>query len=146
MPTAVGLTHASIVSPVVRSSGFASGTVTQSLTPSKLSAPPNRPAAVRVAPQIVPVLLPPEPSATVVPGRLVEPVGGDQAGRRHRRGLTVNVTAIDLGAPVAPSAPTVIVAVCVPAGSDPVAPPPTGSPARYRTRRDRQPRSVVGNR
>ena len=53
--------------PVVRSRLSASGTVTQSLTPSKLSAPPNLPAAVRVAPLIVPVLPRPEASAAVVP-------------------------------------------------------------------------------
>ena len=46
-PIAVGRTQASSVMPVVRSSESASATVTQSLTPSKLSAPPNLPPVLR---------------------------------------------------------------------------------------------------
>ena len=103
--------------PVVRSSESASGTVTQSLMPSKLSAPPNLPAVLRVAPVIVPVLPRPDASAAVVPRRLVEAPGADQVGRRRR--ATVSVTAIVLGEPVAPGvvAVTVTVAVYVPAAS-----------------------------
>ena len=62
-PSAAGLTHASSVMPVVRSSDVWSGTVTQSFVPSKLSAPPKRPAAARVAPLIVPWLPRPDASA-----------------------------------------------------------------------------------
>jgi hypothetical protein len=64
LPTATGRIHASIVMAVVRSSEFASGIVTQSLTPSKLSAPPDLPV-VRVGPEIVPALPLPEASVTV---------------------------------------------------------------------------------
>src|SRR4051812_14211414 len=63
----VGLTHASIVMPVVRSSEFASATVTQSLVPLNESAEPNLPPAFHVAPETVPVLLLPDASVTVVP-------------------------------------------------------------------------------
>ncbi len=63
----VGRTHAERVIPFVRSSALASATVTISLTPSKLSALPNRPAVVHVAPLIVPVRLPPDASAALVP-------------------------------------------------------------------------------
>ena len=52
--SADGRTHASSVIPVVRSSELASGTVTQSLTPSKLNADPNRPAALHTAPETEP--------------------------------------------------------------------------------------------
>src|SRR5688572_24160439 len=51
----------------VTSSAAASGTVTQSLTPSNDSAPPFLPAAACVAPEMVPVKLLPEASAVVVP-------------------------------------------------------------------------------
>src|SRR3954463_6394197 len=51
-----GLIHASIVIPVVRSRDAASLTVTHALVPSNESAPPNLPAVVRVAPEIVPTL------------------------------------------------------------------------------------------
>ena len=52
---------------MVRSSDALSGTVTQSFTPSKVSAEPNLPAVVRTAPAIVPLLPRPEPSVTAVP-------------------------------------------------------------------------------
>ena len=45
----------------------ASGTVTRALVPLNTSALPNLPALVQVAPLIVPLLLLPEVSATVVP-------------------------------------------------------------------------------
>jgi hypothetical protein len=64
---AEGRTHASTVMPVVRSREAASATVTQSLTPSNDRAPPYLPAAVQAAPETVPALELPEPSAAVVP-------------------------------------------------------------------------------
>ncbi len=51
----------------VRSSELASGTVTQSFTPSNESALPNLPVAVRVAPEIVPVLPVPDSSTVLAP-------------------------------------------------------------------------------
>ena len=67
VPWAVGKTQASSVSPVVRFSEALWGMVTK-LSPLKSSAPPNRPSLVRRTPApSVPVLLFPEPSATVEP-------------------------------------------------------------------------------
>jgi hypothetical protein len=66
-PVAAGLTHASSVIPVVRSSDAASATVTQSSTPSNDSARPKRPSGTRVAPLTVPWLLRPDASATCAP-------------------------------------------------------------------------------
>ena len=67
-PAAVdGLTHASSVIPVVRSSEGESLTLTRSSIPSNDSARPKRPAVVRVAPAIVPALPAGELSATLVP-------------------------------------------------------------------------------
>ena len=65
-PCALGLTQASTVMRFVRSSEAASATVTQSLTPSNASAAPVLPVP-HVAPEIVPIRLLPESSATVVP-------------------------------------------------------------------------------
>src|SRR6266540_1857487 len=65
--TDVGFTQPIRVNPVVRSSEFESATVTQSLTPSKVSAPPYLPTTVATAPDTVPTLLLPEPSATDEP-------------------------------------------------------------------------------
>ena len=70
----VGRTQASRVMPVFRSSVAASATVTQSLTPSKLSALPFFPV-VQVAPEMVPALPLPERSASVVP----EPASNEYA-------------------------------------------------------------------
>jgi hypothetical protein len=53
--------------PVVRSSPFASATVTRSFTPSNDSALPNFPAVVQVAPEIVPVRPLPDKSVAEVP-------------------------------------------------------------------------------
>ena len=90
-PSAVGNTHASSVARVLRSSDVLSGTVTQSFTPSNVSAEPNFPAVVRTAPAIVPLLPRPEPSVT--PGPLVSsnpqaPTGAVPGGRCgvHREG------------------------------------------------------------
>src|SRR4051812_305507 len=69
----------------VRSSELLSGTLTRSLTPSNDSAPPNLPAVVQTAPEIVPGLLLPDRSATVVPPpasklyAAARPVGGGGA-------------------------------------------------------------------
>ena len=58
---------------MVRSSEPASLTVTQSLIPSNDSALPYLPLAVRVAPEIVPLLPLPEASVTVVPDASLKP-------------------------------------------------------------------------
>ena len=63
----VGRTQASTVMLALRSSELASGTVTQSFTPSNESALPNLPVAVRVAPEIVPVLPVPDSSTVLAP-------------------------------------------------------------------------------
>src|SRR4051812_31604952 len=99
-PTAVGCTHASRGMPGGRSRLFASGTVTQLLVPLKISAPPNLPAVLRVAPLMVPVLLWPEASVAVVPVVSSKPQAPT---RLVEGGLTVRVTAIVLGEPVAPA-------------------------------------------
>src|SRR4051794_1770139 len=110
-PTAVGRIHASIVMPEVRSRLFASGTVTQSLVPLKLRAPPNLPAIVRVAPAIVPVLPLPEASVTEPPdvsSKPQAPTSPEDTG-----GETVSVTAIVFGEPVAPGVVAVTVTVAL---------------------------------
>src|SRR5260221_13343259 len=56
-----------MVMPLVRSRAAALATVTQLLTPSNDSAPPNLPLVVHVGPFSVPVLPPPDASAVVVP-------------------------------------------------------------------------------
>ena len=71
--------------PVVRSSDAASATVTQSLTPSNDSAPPERPAAVRVAPRSCPVLPEPDASATVGPDASSNPYAATRPVGRRRR-------------------------------------------------------------
>ena len=102
VPTAVGRTQPSSVMPVVRSSESASATVTQSLMPSKLSAPPNLPAALRTAPLIVPVLPRPEASAVVV--ALVSSKPHAPTRLEGAAGPTVSVTVTVFGEPVAPGA------------------------------------------
>jgi hypothetical protein len=62
-----GLTHASRVIALVRSSEFESGTFTRADVPLKNNALPNLPAVDQVAFDRVPVLLLPERSAVVVP-------------------------------------------------------------------------------
>src|SRR4051795_8324088 len=106
---AVGRTHASSVMPVVRSRLLASGTLTQSLTPSKLSAEPYRPAGVREGPLSVPPLPRPEAAVAVVPDASSKP----QAPTRLEgaAGPTVRVTGTVAGEPPAPAAVTVTVAV-----------------------------------
>ena len=88
-----------------------SGTVTQSFTPSNVSAEPNFPAVVRTAPAIVPLLPRPEPSVT--PGPLVSskpqaPTGAVPGGGA---GFTVRVTPTVFGDPEAPAALIVTVPV-----------------------------------
>src|SRR5262245_29705874 len=72
-PSALGLTQASNVMPVVRSSELLSATVTQLLVPLKDRAPPNLPADVHVALERVPLLLLPELSAAAVPVPSLKP-------------------------------------------------------------------------
>src|SRR3954469_9608963 len=84
-PSALGLTQASSVIPVVRSSEFESGTVTRVLVPLKVSAPPECPATAHAPLATVPLLPVPERSASAVPEpalKLYEatrPVGGGGA-------------------------------------------------------------------
>ena len=68
-----GLSQAESVMPVVRSSALASATVTKSLVPSKLSAPPKRPPAFHVAPLTVPARPLPEASLATVPDVSLKP-------------------------------------------------------------------------
>src|SRR5712664_2542127 len=68
-PSAVGLTHASMLMPVVRSSGVPAApsiTVTQSLTPLKDNAEPTLPGT-RTAPVMVPLRALVDESIAVVP-------------------------------------------------------------------------------
>src|SRR5712691_9493563 len=67
VPSALGLTHASRVIPVVRSSEVESGIVTRLDVPLNESAPPKRPALDQDVVATVPALPVPEASATVVP-------------------------------------------------------------------------------
>ena len=59
--------NASTVIPDVKSSDEAAGTVTQSFTPSKLSADPNRPDAFHAAPETEPTFPFPDESAALEP-------------------------------------------------------------------------------
>src|SRR4051794_6984935 len=68
-----GFTQASRVRPLARSSDGESGTLTRSLTPSKLSADPKRPCAPHVAPEIMPLLFWPDESAAVAPAPVSRP-------------------------------------------------------------------------
>ena len=70
---AVGLIHASNVIADDTFSDADEPILTTLLTPLKLSALPNRPCVVHVAPVIVPVLLLPETSLTVVPPPSLNP-------------------------------------------------------------------------
>ncbi len=63
----VGITQASSVIAVDRSSEAESGTVTQSLTPSRVAAVPKRPSAQPAPFASVPLLPRPEESVAVVP-------------------------------------------------------------------------------
>ncbi len=67
MPAPLGRTQADRVIPLVRSRSAASATVTQSLTPSKESAPPVWPPVDQTAPLIVPVCPFPVTSANDAP-------------------------------------------------------------------------------
>src|SRR6266496_2792291 len=66
-PSAVGFTQASSVIALVRSSEVESATFTMLLTPLKLSAEPNLPLVVQVAPEIVPLFPLPDRSGSEVP-------------------------------------------------------------------------------
>src|SRR2546426_11370500 len=67
LPSALGLTQASSVIPVVRSSDAASATVTHELVPLNESAPPYMPALDQLAFETVPALPLPDQSVTVDP-------------------------------------------------------------------------------
>src|SRR2546425_6831357 len=125
----VGRTHASSVT-LVTSSAAASLTVTQSLVPLKVSAEPECPAVVLVAPEITPVRLLPDESSTLVPLVSLKPYAATSPGAPSSftivpvacasamvalRGLlsvTVNVSFGSIV--VSPLTVTVIVAVVVP--------------------------------
>ena len=68
-----GLTQASSVMPVVRSSTFASLTVTRSFVPSKFRAAPYRPLADHAAPEMAPLLPLPVRSAVDTPASSSKP-------------------------------------------------------------------------
>ena len=72
-PAAVGLTQASSVMPIVRSSEALSGTVTKLELPLNDSAPPKRPIGAQPVAVVVPVLPVPDASATVVPAPSLNP-------------------------------------------------------------------------
>ena len=101
--------------PVVRSSDAESATVTQSLRPSNVSAPPARPAVVRVAPEIVPGLPAPDASVAVGPDTSSKPYAATSPAEGGGGSLTVNVTGTVFGDPLTPAAVTVTVALWVPA-------------------------------
>src|SRR5690242_20629556 len=88
--------------PVVRSSVFASLTVTQLVAPSKVAALPYFPAVVQVVPLVVPLLLLPDRSVTLVPVPSLKPydatslVGGGAA-------VLETVTVTPLEVPVFPA-------------------------------------------
>ncbi len=118
-PSAVGFTHADAVMPVVSRTELASLTVTQSLTPSKVRAPPKRPEVVRVAPLIVPVLPAVEASGVVVPDASSKPQAPTRPEATGQLGASVTVKAMStvFGEPETPAAVTVTVPVCRPGAS-----------------------------
>src|SRR5262245_11716278 len=67
LPSALGLTQASSVIPLVRSSEAESGTLTIALVPLKERAPPYLPLVLQVALAIVPLLLLPDRSGRLGP-------------------------------------------------------------------------------
>src|SRR3954468_18172576 len=78
--------------PLARSRLGLSGTVTTSLTPSNESAPPNLPAVVRVAPEIVPALPRPDASVTCRPTASLNPYAATRPGGAGGRFNTVTET------------------------------------------------------
>ena len=81
------------------------------MTPSNVSAEPNRPEVVRVAPAIVPLLPRPEASTTVGPVASSKPQAPTGAVPGGGALATFSVTATVFGEPDAPAALTVIVPV-----------------------------------
>ena len=79
-PRAAGLTHASTVMPVVRSSEALSLIATELLLPLNDSAPPYLPAAVHVVPEVEPLLPVPDPSPAVVPVPSLKPYAATRPG------------------------------------------------------------------
>src|SRR5438874_12827608 len=80
VPSAAGLTHASSVIALVRSSEPAAGTVTQLDVPLKVSAAPNLPAVVHVVFVTVPLFPAPDESATVVLAPSLKPYAATRPG------------------------------------------------------------------
>src|SRR3954463_772542 len=105
--TDAGYTHASIVTALVTLIEALFGTVTQSLTPSKVSAEPNLPAVVRTGPFNVPVLPLPDPSPASVPDVSSKPHAPTRPGF-ELGALTVRVTATVFGEPDTPAAPVTV--------------------------------------
>jgi hypothetical protein len=94
-----GLTHASMVMPVVRSRLAASAIVTQLVVPLNESALPKRPELFQVAPLIVPVLPLPDASAVVGPLPSLKPYAATRpvwaaAARANATVMTAKTTAI----------------------------------------------------
>ena len=89
--TVDGCTQAASVMSVVNRNSGASGIVTFALVPLKTSAPPNLPAVVHVAPLIVPVLLWPEASVTVVPLPSLKLYAATKDAARSGKTVTVTV-------------------------------------------------------
>src|SRR4029078_1011660 len=82
LPSVVGLTQASAVIPVVRSSELELMAVTHAMVPLKERAFPNLPLADQAALERVPVLLLPDWSAVVVPLPSAKTEAAAIAGRR----------------------------------------------------------------
>src|SRR5512132_2519287 len=82
LPSVLGRTQPSSVMPVVRSSEFASGTLTYAFVPLKESAPPYFPLVDQVAFESVPELPVPDWSVAVGP----EPASKPKAATRPGRG------------------------------------------------------------
>src|SRR5919201_7129808 len=87
----VGLTHASMVRPVVTSSDGASATVTHASTPLNDSADPNLPLVVHVGPASVPVFAWPDESSARTPTPSLKPYAATSPGCVGGDGGTVGV-------------------------------------------------------
>ncbi len=72
-PSWFGLTQASSVIPVLRSSELLSGTVTEAFVPLKFRAVPNLPPVAHVVPEVVPLFPVPDASLTALPVPSLKP-------------------------------------------------------------------------
>src|SRR5215471_18308419 len=95
VPSALGLTQASSVIPLVRSSEAESGTLTIALVPLKERAPPYLPLVLQVALAIVPLLLLPDRSGRLGP----EPWSKEYAATSPSGGEVVTVAFASLEEP-----------------------------------------------